>query len=100
MIFPKLNKDSTSILLDSACQKIDTQRQCYVMDPFCQDQMSGEDRVDPFLINLAWCLVAVFFVIVVLIYLCIFKRSKKSAKGAYNQSLSYLLTNDVILRFY
>lgn len=98
MIYPKLNNDSTSILLDSACQKIDTQRQCYVMDPFCQDQKSGEDRVNPILINLAWCGAAVVFVILVLIYLCIFKRSRKSANGAYYKykSLNYLLTNDVI----
>lgn len=71
---------SSNFYNNSACQKIDTQRQCYVMDPICKDQMSGEDRVDPILINLAWCLVAVVFVIVVLIYLCIYKRSRKSAK--------------------
>lgn len=98
MIYSKLNKDSTSILLDSACQQIDTQRQCYVMEPFCQDQMSGEDTVNWILINLAWCGTAVVSVIVVLIYLCIYKRSRKSAKGAYNEyeSLSNLLINDVI----
>lgn len=70
---------SSNFYNNSACQKIDTQRQCYVMDPFCQDQKSGEDRVNPILINLAWCGAAVVFVIVVLIYLCIFKRSRESA---------------------
>lgn len=71
---------SSKFYNNSACQQIDTQRQCYVMEPFCQDQMSGEDGVNPILINLAWCGTAVVFVIVVLIYLCIYKRSRKSAK--------------------
>lgn len=98
MIYSKLNKDSTSILLDSACQKIDTQRQCYVMDLFCQDQMSGEDGVNSILIILGVGFAAVVLIIGVCIYLCICKRSRKSAKGAYNEykSLSYPLINDVI----
>lgn len=99
MIYPKLNNDSTSILLDPACQKIDTQRQCYVMKPFCKDQKSGEDTVNPNPLNLALYLVAVVVVVVsVVIALLFIKRSRKSAKGAYNEykSSSYLLTNDVI----
>lgn len=83
---------------DPACQKIDTLHQCYVMDPFCQDQMSGEDTVNPILVNLTWSLVAAVLIVVVLISLCAFMKSRKSAKGAYNEykSLSYLLTNEVI----
>lgn len=98
MLYPKLNNDSTSILLDPACQKIDTQRQCYVMNPVCKDQKSGEDTVNPIHSNLVWCFLAFYFVIFVLISLFFFKRSKNWAKGAYIEykSLSYLLTNDVI----
>lgn len=98
MIYPKLNNDSTSILLDPACQKIDTQRQCYVMKPFCKDQKSGEDTVNPNPLNLALYLVAVFFFVSVVIALLFIKRPRKSAKGAYNEykSSSYILTNDVI----
>lgn len=71
---------SSNFYNNSACQKIDTQRQCYVMDLFCQDQMSGEDGVNSILIILGVGFAAVVLIIVVCIYLCICKRSRKSAK--------------------
>lgn len=90
---PTVHYWSSNFYDNPACQKIDTLHQCYVMDPFCQDQMSGEDTVNPILVNLTWSLVAAVLIVVVLISLCAFMKSRKSAKEMEKQGSGDVMSN-------
>lgn len=62
-ISAKLHSNSTSIHLDNACQKINTQLHCYEMDPACQLQVPDEET-EVHIMILGWTIAAVSLVVV------------------------------------
>lgn len=69
-ISAKLHSNSTSIPLDSICQKINTNLQCYEMDPACQLQVPDEVTETRNIMIAAWTIAAALLVAVV--FICIF----------------------------
>lgn len=73
------------LLLDPACQNINTEHHCYVMDPSCPHYVPDEDTGHHNIINPAWIIIAVsVLVVLIIVNACFFifpKIHKKLTRG-------------------